>query len=134
MGKTLLAWGSVFVSWVILDFVIHGVILGETYASQPELWRPQNEMKLWVVWFAVAVAALAFVWIYSRLVSPKSLGRGLHFGLIWGIGVGIGMGYGTYAVMPIPYFMAIVWFFGTVVEAAVAGLLVGAIVRDGRRA
>ncbi len=31
--------------------------------------------------------------------------------------------------MPIPRVLAIGWFFGTVVEAAVAGLLLGLIVR-----
>ena len=130
MAKTALAWISVFVSWAILDFVIHGLILGDTYASQPELWRPQDEMKTGLIVVAVAVTALAFVWIYARLISPKSPGTAIRYGVAWGVGLGIGMGYGTYAVLPIPYFMAIIWFLGTVVEATVAGIVVGLIVRE----
>ena len=37
------------------------------------------------------------------------------------------MGLGTYAVMPIPGSLAWAWFLGTVVEAVVAGMLVGLI-------
>jgi hypothetical protein len=40
------------------------------------------------------------------------------------------MGYGSYAVMPIPYELAFVWFNGTVVEALIAGLITALIVRD----
>jgi hypothetical protein len=40
------------------------------------------------------------------------------------------MGYGTYSVMPIPYSMALTWFLGAVVEAALAGLLVGKIIHE----
>jgi hypothetical protein len=52
------------------------------------------------------------------------------YGLLFGVAMGIGMGYGTYAVMPIPYSMALTWFLGTVVEATVGGLLAGLIVRS----
>lgn len=37
---------------------------------------------------------------------------------------------GAYAVLPIPCGMALTWFVGTIVEALVAGILVGLIVRN----
>ena len=40
------------------------------------------------------------------------------------------MGYGTYSFQPIPYMMALTWFLGSLVEGILAGLIVGAIVRD----
>jgi hypothetical protein len=71
-----------------------------------------------------------FVSIYALYVAPKSIQRALTYGLLFGVAMGIGMGYGTYAVMPIPYSMALTWFLGTVVEATVGGLLAGLIVRS----
>ena len=127
--KVALASFVVFVAWAILDFVIHGLLLGSTYATQPELFRPLDEMRTGLLYFVVAVTAVVFCWIYATLVSPKSVGAGLRFGALWGIAVGTGMGYGTYAVMPIHYHLALGWFLGTVVEAVVAGVLVGAIVK-----
>jgi hypothetical protein len=42
----------------------------------------------------------------------------------------MGMGYGTYSVMPIPYSLALGWFWGTVVETTLAGVLLGLIVKE----
>jgi hypothetical protein len=39
------------------------------------------------------------------------------------------MGYGSYSVMPIPYKMAFIWFFGSVVETTSGGLLLGLIIK-----
>ena len=128
--KVLLAAIAVFVAWEALDFVIHQMILAPTYATLPQLWRPQAEMKLGVMFVAVLIAALAFAALYAYFVRPKSLAAAVRFGLVWGIGTGVAMGYGSYAVMPLPYSMAITWFLGTVVEGCVAGALVGLIVKE----
>jgi hypothetical protein len=40
------------------------------------------------------------------------------------------MGYGTYAFMPIPYMLALVWFLGTLVEYVAGALLAGVIIRE----
>lgn len=53
----------------------------------------------------------------------------MKYGFLYGIAVGVGMGYGTYSVMPIPYFMALTWFLGSVLEATLGGLLLGIIIR-----
>ena len=128
--KVLLAAVAVFVAWAALDFVIHQLILGPTYATLLQLWRPQGEMKMGVMYLAVFIAALAFAALYAYFVRPKSVAAAVRFGLVWGIGGGVAMGYGCYAVMPIPYTVALTWFLGTVVEGCVAGALVGAIVKE----
>ena len=84
------------------------------------------------MYFVTLLAAVFFVAIYARLVQPRSLSRGATYGLLFGLATGITMGYGSYAVMPIPYFIAATWFHGTLVEATLAGVLVGWIVKDPR--
>jgi len=56
----------------------------------------------------------------------------LRYGVLFGVGAGVSMGYGSYSVMPIPYHMALTWFMGTVIEAAVGGVILGAIVCEER--
>lgn len=130
MGKRIvIAAVVIFVVWAALDFVIHGVILGSAYAATPQLWRPMAEMKLAVMYVATLIAALTFAGVYGWLIAPKSVAIGLRYGLLFGIGAGVAMGYGSYAVMPIPYEMALGWFLGTVVEAVVAGALAGLIIK-----
>lgn len=123
----------IFVVWAILDFVIHGVILGSTYAQQPELWRPMDEIHFGLTYSVTVVCTVAFASIYGFLVSPKSLGAGLTYGLLFGIAFGYSMGFGTFSVMPVPARMAVIWFLGTIVEFTLAGGIVGAIVNPAAR-
>lgn len=129
MKRTALAILAVFITWSVLDFVIHGLILGSAYAAMPQLWRPMADMKMGLMYFTVLVIAASFVYIYARFIAEKHIKTAMLYGLIFGIASGIGMGYGTYAVMPIPYSMAFVWFIGSVVEFTIGGLLAGLIVK-----
>ena len=128
--KIFLAAIVVFVLWSVLGFIIHGLILKSAYASTASLWRPMAEMKMGLMYVTVFIAALSFSAIYGYLVAKKSPMAGLTYGLLYGIAVGVGMGYGTYSMMPIPYSMAFTWFLGTVIEAVLGGLLLGAIIKD----
>jgi len=40
------------------------------------------------------------------------------------------MGYGSYSVMPIPCYTAFTWFLGSIIEAAIGGLILGAIIKE----
>ena len=127
--KILLGGIAVFVAWEILEFVFHGLILGSTYATLPNVFRAQADMKMGLMAVVVLIAALAFAAAYGWFVSPKSLATGVKYGLLVGFGGGVSMGYGSYAAMPVPYVMALAWFLGTWVEFTVAGLLAGLIIK-----
>ncbi len=130
MKKAIVSVVAVFVAWSILDFVIHGLILQSTYEATAALWRPMNEMKMWVIHVAVLINALAFVCIYAGFFADKGIRTGLIYGFLFGLGTGFPMGFGTYAFMPIPIFLAIGWFVGALVEAIVGGIIVGSIIRN----
>lgn len=130
LKRVLAATAAIFLVWQALDFVIHGIILRNVYASMPNMWRPMAEIKMPVMWIVGAIAAFCFAAVYGWLVRPKNVGVALRYGLLFGLGAGVSMGYGTYAVMPVPYSMALTWFLGTFVEALAAGALVGVIVRE----
>ena len=128
--RIVLAVVAVFVAWSVMDIVIHGVILAPTYKETAQLWRPMEQMKMGLMHVVVLIAAAVFVGLYAFFVGKKSVTTAVKFGLLFGIGVGISMGYGTYAVQPIPYKIAMTWFLGTVAETTVAGLLTGWIVKE----
>lgn len=130
MKRMILAVLAVFMAWSVMDFLIHGVILAQTYKDTAPLWRPMEQMKMGLMRVVVLIAAVVFVCLYAFFVSKKSVCTALKFGVLFGLGAGISMGYGTYAVQPIPYKIAITWFLGTLTETTVAGLLVGAIVKE----
>jgi hypothetical protein len=129
MKRIVLAILAVFVAWSALDFVIHGLILASSYEATARLWRPMNEMKMGVLYLAVLINAVAFVCIYALLVAEKGIGSGVKYGLLFGLGTGFSMGFGTYSFMPIPMYMAVAWFIGTLIETLVGGIIVGSIIR-----
>jgi hypothetical protein len=131
--KLLIGTVAVFIAWQILDFVIHNLILMDAYAATAHLWRPEGEMKMGLMIIVGLLAALFFVAIYVKLVSPKTLQNGLWYGILFGLGTGISMGYGTYSVQPITYGIAIGWFLGTLVETTVAGLMLGLLVKEDQK-
>ena len=120
---------AVFVVWMILDVVLHGMILSSTYAMTPQLWRPMGEMKMGVNAVVVLVAAICFVFVYAQLIPEKSLRTALVYALALGIARGITMGYGSYAAMPMPYLLALAWFLGEIVEYLIAGVVMSFIVK-----
>lgn len=128
--KLLVGWIAVFVAWEIIDFLVHGVLLQSAYASTPQLWRPQAEIRMPTLYFTVAVSSFVFCAIYAWLVGAKSTGAAVRYGLLFGLGAGVSMGYATYAVQPIPYTMAMTWFFGSVVRGLVGGAILGAVVKE----
>jgi hypothetical protein len=130
MKRFILSVIVVFLAWSVMDYIIHGVILQSSYAATASLWRPMAQMKMGVMYVSVLIAAIAFVLIFSQFFSKKGVGMGLKYGLCFGIATGVSMGYGSYSVMPIPYHMAFTWFLGSVIEAAVGGMIAGAIIKE----
>ena len=130
MKRMSLAALAVFVTWSVLDYVLHGVLLTSTYAQTPQLWRPMADYRYGLMAFVTLVAAVCFVFVYAQWITEKSAKTALMYGLVLGVFRGISMGYGSYAVMPMPYYLALCWFLGSIVEFTVAGWVMSLIVRD----
>ncbi len=125
------AWAviAVFITWSVMDFLIHGMLLQSTYQETANLWRPEDQMNMPLMSIVTLIFSIGFVCIYSYLIRPKSLAAGIRYGLLFGIATGVSMGFGSYCYMPIPLSLAISWFFGSLVELTVAGILVGLLVK-----
>ena len=121
---------AVFVAVQVMDFVIHGVLMKDLYASTPQLWRPEAEMKMVLMMLVSLLFVVCFVLVFDLYFKHKCVRSGLIYGLLLGIGIGGSMGYGTYSVMPIPYYVALGWFLGTLVELMVAGIITGLILKE----
>jgi len=65
MKKRILAILAVFVTWSVLDYIIHGLILAPSYAATAHLWRPMEEMKQGLMHITTLITAVTFVSIYS---------------------------------------------------------------------
>jgi len=127
--KLILTVVLIFISWFTLDFFLHGILLRPLYESTANLWRPNDQMNIPLIYIVTLVLILCFVFIYTLLINPKSIQAGLKYGVVLGIITGTASGFGTYLHMPVPLKLAIIWFFGGLVKATVAGLILGVIIK-----
>ena len=129
LKQTIWAVIAIFIAWSLLDFLIHGVLLQATYQATANLWRPENEMNMPLMYVVTLILSVGFAAIYSSLINPKSLAAGIKFGVIFGLATGVSMGFGSYSYMPIPLSLAFSWFIGTLVEIGLAGVIVGLMIK-----
>lgn len=128
--RIILGTLAVFITWSVCDYLIHGILLAQTYSDTAQLWRPMAEMKMGLMRVVTLLSALAFTALYVRLVTPKHTKAALHYGFLFGFVGGLNMGYGTFAVMPIPYLLALSWFLTVLIECILGAYVMSLVVRE----
>jgi hypothetical protein len=82
--RLLIAWGVLFVVWMVGSFLVHGTLLRSDYMQLQNLFRPESEAGKYFPLMILAHVILsgAFVWIYQRGRENKPwLGQGVRFGI-----------------------------------------------------
>ena len=123
MKKIIISTVVLFIVWTAMDFFFHGYLLKDAYLATADLWRPMEEAKMGLNSFVVLVTAAIFTIIYVVLIKRHSMGTVLLYGFLSGLSVGVAAGYGSYAFMPIPYFMALIWFAVPIAKGVIGGIL-----------
>jgi len=132
--KAWIASVVVFALFLIMDYILHGILLGDLYAGTASLWRPPSDQQqlAWIIATVDAAIALAFVWLYTKGVEAGKAwpGQGIRFGLAIGLIFSLPMGFSMYAMMPVPFSLALGWFMGALVEFVVAGVAAAFMLRS----
>ncbi len=121
--KFLFASVAVFITLLILDFVIHNLILVSTYESIQEVFRPDMMDKMWIMYLTGIIFSLLFVYIFSKGYEGKGIIEGAKYGLIIGLVVHLVGSYNQYVVYPLPYSLVLKWFIYGTIEMIVAGIV-----------
>ena len=129
MKNIIISTLAIFVAWSVIDYLIHGMYLHESYLQTADLWRSVEDAKMLLNSCVVLIAALVFSLIYIVLIDRKTLANAVLYGCLMGVIAGIGS-YGFYAFSPIPYHMAMTWFLVSVGEGLVAGGLLGVLAKN----
>jgi len=118
---------AVFIAAEILNFIINGLILMSTYESLKSLWRPDMNSFMWVYHVLMVVGAFFFTFIFSKGYEGKGIAEGIRYGLYIGIWMSMGMAYGTYAMIAIPYSLALQWFIYGIIQYVIMGVVVALV-------
>ena len=122
MKKILIGFVVTFILLEVLDILVHGVILMSAYQATQNVWRPDMMQKMWILHIVKIVAAFLITFIFSKGYEGKGVMEGMRFGLYIGVLMSIGMAYGTYAMIAIPYSLALQWFIYGVIEYIIVGI------------
>ena len=127
MKKMLIGFVAVFVALEVLDAVIHGGILMSTYMSMQNVWRPDMMAKMWVLHVVKIITAFFFTLVFSKGYENKGIMEGVRYGFYMGCIIAAGFALGSYASFPIRYTLALEWFFLTLAEYIIAGIVVALV-------
>ncbi len=114
---------AVFVTLQILDGIVNFIILEPAYKSISHFMRPAGEMKLWIIPVTGLFFSFFFTYIFSKGYEGKGLLEGVRYGLYIGLMFALPMAYGSYAMMPIPYSLALQWFIYSTIEYMIAAMI-----------
>jgi hypothetical protein len=127
MKKILIGFVAVFVTLEVLDGIIHGGILMSTYASMQHTWRADMMNKLWILHFVKIATAFFFTYVFSKGYEGKGIMEGIRYGFYIGMIVSSGFAFGTYSMFDIGRGLALQWFFYSLIEYIIAGVVVSLV-------
>ena len=119
--KFWLGFVVVFIVLEILMYLVDGFLLASAYASV-KIWRPDMMSLMWVYHVITLIGAFFFTFIFSKGFENKGVMEGVRFGFYIGVWMSVGMAYGTYAMVSIPYSLALQWFIYGIIEYIIAGV------------
>jgi len=127
MKKIIIGSLVVFVIFEVMDFIVHGVILGHAYATMINVWRPDMMQKMWVLHVVKIVVAFMFVFIFSKGYEGKGLMEGVRYGFYIGLMLSMGYAFGSYASFRISHQLALQWFTYAMIEYIISGIAVAKV-------
>ncbi len=115
-----------FLSIGVMDFLIHGILLKETYAATASLWRPELEMKAKMPFMLLGqfLFAVAFTLIFAASVAEKrSLSCSMKYAAMIGL-LYIANNCMMYSVALYPGSLVLKWCLASFVQVMVLGFVV----------
>jgi hypothetical protein len=128
--RVALAAVSAWVLYLCLGFLVHGVLLKDTYLQYAGVMRPEAQANaiLPIAFGCALVGFFAFAYAYAKgYEGSNGLQEGLRFGVLVGILLCAFGSVWDYMMWPIGRSLLAAWLIDFVVEFAIYGMVVGLI-------
>jgi hypothetical protein len=125
--RFIIASIAVYLVFQVLDFIIHGVILADTYKALANVWRPDMMSLMWIFYIAGLLFAFLFVYIFIKGYEGKGILEGVRYGIIIGLLMNVIGMFGQYVMYPLPFTLIILWFISGMIESILGGIAAAAI-------
>jgi hypothetical protein len=129
--KFLITFIAVFILFEILNYLVHGVILGSTYMDETmnSAFRSQEtiESNMWVMWVTDLIWTFFFVFFFVKGYENKGIMEGIRYGIYIGIFFFLVVSYGNYVIYPVSYSLTFQWFLYGLIESVILGAVASLI-------
>ena len=125
-------WIGLIVVYIViqaLGYVIHEVMMGDTYEGLASIFRPDAEMMdmMWMMMVSSAVMMFMFCYIFTRGYEGKGTMEGVRFGALIGFLMAGPMSIDQHVIYPLPADVASIWLISGIVSFMIAGAVFAAI-------
>jgi len=125
--KLSISFIVVFIVYEVLNYLIHGLILGSSYTVLADTWRPNMQQWMWIMNIGNLIFAFFFVFIFAKGYEGKGLMEGIRFGLYaTGLITVPGM-LAQFTVYNVTFTLALYWIFFGCIQMVVSGIITSLI-------
>jgi len=118
-----------FIFVFLYEFLIHAVLLMDTYSEFAYLWRAEGEEKMEFLFLAQFLFSTFAVFLYTRHHEGKGAMEGLRYGLYLGL-IMAAVSLGSYGFMPITFGLTFAWMLTSFVECLGIGLIASVLYKN----
>ena len=119
----------VFIVMQAIGFLIHGVMLADTYEALAASFRPKEQMDsmMWIMMLSGTAVLFLFCYIFTKGYEGQGVVEGVRYGALMGLFLAFPTSVDAYVIYPLTQELAVIWFVTTLVGMMIAGAIFAAI-------
>ena len=119
---------AIFIVMQVIGYVVHEVMMADTYAALAAIFRPREEMDsmMWMMMLSGAVLLFLFCYIFTKGCEGKGVMEGVRYGALMGLFLAL-VNVDQHVIYPLPANVAAIWFVSVVVSLTISGAVFAAI-------
>jgi hypothetical protein len=122
-ARFALACAVLFVTAILWNGFVHGVLLRGADAAVSSLHRPDLAQRLWLSLVLTAAFVTLFAAGFALFVRTRTVRDAMIYSLFFAAVAGVLVDFNQYVQYPIPGSLAFTWWLGGLLEFVVYGLI-----------
>lgn len=128
--RFLLSVLAVFVTFEVLNFLIHSVILADAYEETASVWRQEMMDVMWLMYIADLIFVVFATLIYTRWMKTPGIKSGMTYGLFIGLMMNTSGMINQFVIYPISSWLLWMWIIFGIIQFVLCGMVLGLIYKN----
>lgn len=125
--RILIATLVVFIVHEIVNFLVHGLILGPVYEAMTGTWRANMDQYMWIMYIGDLIFVFFFVYMFVKGYENKGLVEGFRYAvLVTGLVIVPGM-LAQFSAYNVTFTLTVYWIIFGFVQMVINGVMTALI-------